>query len=87
MKALLVSMTVLVFLGTMLLWAVPEPKITICHVPPGNADNAHEITISENAWSAHEKHCGTLASGEPLCDSIIEPGGACPPESDIVPSE
>jgi len=31
-------------------------KITICHVPPGNPDNAHTITISENAWPAHQAH-------------------------------
>lgn len=33
-------------------------KITICHIPPGNPDNAHTITISENAWPAHQKHHG-----------------------------
>jgi len=37
---------------------IPEPdeKNTICHVPPGNQDNPQTITISENAWQAHEKH-------------------------------
>jgi len=33
-----------------------DNKITICHVPPGNPDNAHTITISENAWPAHQSH-------------------------------
>ncbi|MGB0896474.1 MAG: hypothetical protein ACPGU9_03365 [Flavobacteriaceae bacterium] len=33
-----------------------EEKITICHIPPGNPDNAHPITISVNAWPAHEAH-------------------------------
>lgn len=33
----------------------PE-KITICHVPPGNPDNCHEITISVNALDAHFGH-------------------------------
>ena len=28
-------------------------KITICHIPPGNPDNAHAITISVNALPAH----------------------------------
>ncbi len=27
-----------------------DKKITICHVPPGNPENAHTITISVNAW-------------------------------------
>lgn len=31
-------------------------KITICHAPPGNPDNAHTLTISENAWPAHRSH-------------------------------
>ena len=33
-------------------------KITICHYPPGNPANVQEITISENAWSAHDAHDG-----------------------------
>lgn len=31
-------------------------KVTICHVPPGNARAQHTITVSESAWNAHEKH-------------------------------
>jgi hypothetical protein len=31
-------------------------KMTICHVPPGNASAQHTITVSESAWNAHEKH-------------------------------
>jgi hypothetical protein len=31
-------------------------KITICHRPPGNSENEHEITISERVWPAHKKH-------------------------------
>ena len=31
-------------------------KITICHVPPGNPGNCHEITISTNALDAHYGH-------------------------------
>jgi hypothetical protein len=31
-------------------------KITICHIPPGNPDNAHSITISESAVPAHLAH-------------------------------
>ncbi len=35
------------------------PKVTICHIPPGNPDNAHFITISIRALPAH------LAHGDP----------------------
>ena len=31
-------------------------KVDVCHIPPGNPDNAHTITISENALSAHLEH-------------------------------
>jgi hypothetical protein len=31
-------------------------KITICHVPPGNPDNCHEITISLEAFETHFDH-------------------------------
>jgi hypothetical protein len=31
-------------------------KITICHIPPGNPENAHAIEINIHAWPAHEAH-------------------------------
>ena len=31
-------------------------KIEICHVPPGNPDNAHTLSISVNAMRAHLAH-------------------------------
>ena len=30
-----------------------DKKVTICHVPPGNPDNAHEITVGESAAKEH----------------------------------
>ena len=35
-------------------------KINVCHVPPGNSDNAHTINISVNAWKAHMAHGDSL---------------------------
>jgi hypothetical protein len=34
----------------------PPEWVTICHTPPGNPGNCHEITISINALSAHLAH-------------------------------
>jgi hypothetical protein len=48
-------------------------KVTICHYPPGNPANVQEITISQNAWSAHESHHG---------DFIKESCEPCPCLSD-----
>ena len=39
-----------------LTWDGIIKKISICHVPPGNPSNPQTISISENAWKAHEKH-------------------------------
>jgi hypothetical protein len=44
-------------------------KITICHIPPGNPDNAHTINVSKNAKRAHLAHgdvlggCGCSGDG------------------------
>ena len=35
-------------------------KITICHIPPGNPSNCHEITVSLNALQAHLDHGDAL---------------------------
>jgi hypothetical protein len=77
MKAILVSAAVLVFLGTMLLTAGPEPKITICHVPPGNPENVQVITIGQSAWPAHQTHSGILPNGVEIRDSLFSPGVGC----------
>lgn len=41
-----------------------DTKITICHIPPGNIDNCHEITISRNALQTHLDHGDKL-----FCDN------------------
>jgi len=33
-----------------------DKKVNVCHIPPGNSDNAHTITISINALRAHFAH-------------------------------
>ena len=43
-------------------------EITICHIPPGNYNARHTITIGVSAWPAHQRHC---AQG--TCDYI----GSC----------
>ena len=36
-----------------------DGKVTICHVPGGNASNRHTITVGESAWEAHRAHGDT----------------------------
>ena len=40
-------------------------KITICHIPPGNPDNCHEISVSMNALQAHLDHGDALVCHDP----------------------
>ena len=47
-------------------------KVLICHVPPGNPDNFHTITVSENALPAHLGH-GDLPGG---CSGHCDAQGA-----------
>jgi LPXTG-motif cell wall-anchored protein len=37
-----------------------DGKVTVCHVPPGNPSNAHNIVISVNALPAHLAHGDTV---------------------------
>ena len=48
-------------------------KVLVCHKPPGNEENAHVISISENAWPAHKAH------GDELIDETTQ--GECGSEA------
>jgi hypothetical protein len=37
-----------------------QEKVVICHIPPGNPENAHTISVSPNAVPAHLAHGDTL---------------------------
>jgi putative hemolysin len=37
-----------------------QEKVLICHIPPGEPDNAHTISVSPNAVPAHLAHGDTL---------------------------
>ena len=47
--------------------AAPEPKILICHTPPGNPDNPHTLSVGESAVLAHVAHGDTLGP----CDDLL----------------
>jgi hypothetical protein len=65
-------------------WAA---KVTVCHVPPGNPDNFHTISVGENAVKAHLAHgdflgaCVTCPCWEEAelqsitADNQLDPGG------------
>ncbi len=48
-----------------------DKKVTICHIPPGNPENAHSITISRSALAAHRAH----GDSDGACENDNEHGG------------
>lgn len=49
-----------------------DRKVTICHVPPGNPENAQTIEVDANGWNGHDNHKGDYE-------------GACKPAYQITP--
>jgi hypothetical protein len=59
--------------------ALAASKVTICHIPPGNPDNAHTITVSKSAVPAHLAHgdvIGPCNSGESTGAGTLSLAGA-----------
>ena len=57
--------------------AYAETKVEVCHIPPGNPDNFHTITISENALSAHLAHGDLGGACDDVCATLCDDGDAC----------
>jgi hypothetical protein len=52
-------------------------KTTICHIPPGNPDNAHTLCVGTPAVDAHLAHGDFLGS---CCPAGTDDGGTTPPD-------
>jgi hypothetical protein len=63
LAAAIFFLSVLLFAGS-LMAGNGQQKVTICHVPPGNPDNAHEITVGAPAVPAHLAHGDFLGTCE-----------------------
>ena len=57
--------------------AAPLPKVDICHIPPGNPENFHTITVSENALAAHLAHGDLGGACNAVCAALCDDGDAC----------
>jgi hypothetical protein len=57
------------------------PKVLVCHIPPGNPANAHEICVGEPAVAAHVKNHGdsTGACAPPVPEPPSTDAGTPPP--------
>ncbi len=70
-------------------------KVWICHVPPGNPDNARAIYVDANGWNGHDGHAGDFQiSGEndPSCEGGEDPTNTPRPTktqepTDVEPTE
>ena len=59
MKKTLLLMAVVGLISAIPAISGPEPKVTICHVPPGNPDNPLTIIVGASAVPAHlANHAG-----------------------------
>jgi hypothetical protein len=62
MKRILFIATLSVFVAGLItnaslaLAGEPDHKVVICHIPPGNPGNAHEIDVDVSAVPAHMSH-------------------------------
>ena len=67
---------------------VNAQKVEICHIPPGNPENAHTISVNINALQAHLNHgdyegpCNDTIDGEPNDTIVVEPNDTIVVEPD-----
>ncbi len=52
-------------------------KVDVCHIPAGNPDNFHTISVSENALAAHLGHGDLEGTCAASCESLCDDGDAC----------
>lgn len=52
-------------------------KVQVCHIPPGNPENVHTITVSENALPAHLAHGDLAGTCNANADVLCDDGNAC----------
>ncbi len=50
-------------------------QVTICHIPPGNPENAQTLTVSIMAWNGHLRNNGGNHNGCHLGACEVDSGG------------
>jgi len=62
MITMLFALIAVVGFGSHQAYADRVEKVSICHIPPGNPDNMHTISVGEPAVDAHLAHGDMLGS-------------------------
>lgn len=57
--------------------AASNAKVDVCHIPPGNPDNFHTISVSEKAVDAHLAHGDLIGGCFENCEALCDDGNAC----------
>ena len=76
-RMLLLVIGCLALMGVSVLAAAAPDRVDICHIPPGEPDNVHTITISESALQTHLDHGDTLGPCAPDRVAKSSGGAAC----------
>jgi hypothetical protein len=58
--SVLAILGLMIYAGTVL--AQRNDRVTLCHRPPGSAQNAHTITVGKDLLPAHQAHGDTLGA-------------------------
>ena len=57
--------------------AVPNEKVEICHIPPGNPENFNTIYVKNNEVDDHLSHGDFLGACENNCDKVCPTDNKC----------
>lgn len=52
-------------------------KVQVCHIPPGNPDNFHTLTVSQNAVQAHLGHGDLVGACATNCEALCTEDNPC----------
>src|SRR5262245_28257245 len=63
--------------------AAPEPKVQVCHRPPGNPANYQTITIGANALASHLAHGDLPGACDSQCEALCDDGNACTADTGV----
>ncbi len=75
MRCLLAGAVALVLGATT--FAASDPKVQVCHIPPGNPGNYHTLTVSASALKAHLAHGDLAGPCGDFCAWLCDDGDAC----------